>query len=122
MADTRQLVIVRRNQFSKFAQLAQAFADEPHVRLIWDRRLCEQRSKRASSSPEDRRCRDRRCDASKTWDHNDLLLLGVAERVESGTPQTEAIAIPNTNADDNAPVNKEVGLDLEGAASTVEGC
>jgi CRP/FNR family cyclic AMP-dependent transcriptional regulator len=122
MAETPQLVIVRRNQFPKFALLAQAFADEPHVRLIWDRRLCDQRRKRASSSPEDRRCRDRRCDASKTWVHNDLLLLGVAERVESGTPQTEAIAIPNANADEYAPVNKEVRLDIEAAASTVEGC
>jgi hypothetical protein len=85
MADTRQLVIVRRNQFAKFARLAQTFADEPHVRLIWDRRLREQRRERASSNPEDRRRRDRRCDPSKTWGHRDYLLLGVAERVELGT-------------------------------------
>jgi hypothetical protein len=84
MADRRQLVIVRRNQFPKFALLAQAFADEPGVRLIWDRRLREQRRERASSNRADRRRRDRRCDPSKTWGLNDYLLLGVAESVELG--------------------------------------
>ena len=80
MADT--LVIVRRNQFARFALLAQAFAAEPHVRLIWDRRLREQRRDNASSNRTDRRRRDRRCDQSKTWGLNDYLLLGVAESVE----------------------------------------
>jgi CRP/FNR family cyclic AMP-dependent transcriptional regulator len=122
MADTRQLVIVRRNQFPKFALLAQAFADEPHVRLIWDRRLSEQRRERASSNPEDRRRRDRRCDPSKMWGHNDQVLLGVAERVESGTAQTDTIALPSADTDNYARVNDKVGLTIDGAVSTVEGC
>jgi hypothetical protein len=74
------LVIVRRHQFAKFAVLAQAFAHEPHVRLIWDRRLREQRRERASSNRADRRRQDRRCDPSKTWALNDYLLLGMAEQ------------------------------------------
>jgi hypothetical protein len=78
MADT--LVIVRRHQFAKFALLAQAFAAEAHVRLIWDRRLREQRCERASSRRADRRRRDRRCDPSKTWGLNDYLLLGMTEQ------------------------------------------
>jgi CRP/FNR family cyclic AMP-dependent transcriptional regulator len=122
MPDTRQLVIVRRNQFPKYALLAQAFADEPRVRLIWDRRLREQRRERASSNPEDRRRRDRRCDTSRTWGQNDQVLLGVAERVEAGTAQTAAIAIPNVHTDESARVNEEVGLDVEVAAGTIEGC
>jgi hypothetical protein len=82
MADT--LVIVRRHQFAKFALLAHAFAAEAHVRLIWDRRLREQRRERASSSRADRRRRDRRGDPSKTWGLSDYLMLGVAESVELG--------------------------------------
>ena len=122
MSETRQLVIVRRNQFPKFALLAQAFSDEPHVRLIWDRRLCEQRRERTSSNPENRRRRDRRCDPSKSWGDNDQVLLGVAERVESGTAQTEAIARLNPNADEHGRVNEDVARDIEVAASTVEEC
>jgi CRP/FNR family cyclic AMP-dependent transcriptional regulator len=122
MADTRQLVIVRRNQFPKFALLAQAFADEPGVRLIWDRRLREQRCERPSSNPEDRRRRDRRCDSSETRTHNDHLLLGVAERVESVTAQTGTIAWPETRPDGDAHFNEEIGLDIEVAARTVEAC
>jgi CRP/FNR family cyclic AMP-dependent transcriptional regulator len=122
MADTRQLVIVRRNQFPKFALLAQAFADEPHVRLIWDRRLREQRRERAPSNPEDRRRRDRRCEPSKTWGHDDQVLLGVAERIESGADPTEPIAMPSAHTSEHARVNEEVGFDVEVPASTVEGC
>jgi len=122
MAQTRQLVIVQRDQFPKFALLAQAFADEPGVRLIWDRRLREQRCERASSSPEDRRRRDRRCDSSKTWSHNDHLLLGVAERVEPATAQSETIAISDASADGNARINEEIGLDIDVAVRTFAEC
>ena len=121
MVNTRQLVIVQRNQFPKFALLAQAFADEPSVRLIWDRRLSEQRRECASSNSEDRRRRDRRCDGSKTWGDNDHLLLGVPERVESAA-QTATIALPDANTDADARVNEEIGLDIEVAVRTVEGC
>jgi CRP/FNR family cyclic AMP-dependent transcriptional regulator len=103
MAHVRQLVIVQRNQFPKFALLEQAFADEPGVRLIWDRRLREQRRECASSSSEDRRRRDRRSDRSKTWGCNDHLLLGGAERVDA-----------------DARVNEEIGLDTEVRVRTVE--
>jgi CRP/FNR family cyclic AMP-dependent transcriptional regulator len=103
MADT--LVIVRRHQFAKFALLAQAFADEPRVRLIWDRRLREQRRECGSANPEDRRRRDRRSDRSKTWGHDDHLLLGGAERVDA-----------------DARVNEEFGLDIEVRVGTVERC
>jgi DNA-binding NtrC family response regulator len=113
MADAQQLVIVRRNQFAKFALLAQAFADEPSVRLIWDRRLRERRGEHAASDPERRRRRDRRCDLSKTWGHNDYLLLGVAARVESDTAQTEAIATRDANTDESTRVSDAVGLDIE---------
>jgi serine acetyltransferase/acyl carrier protein len=111
MPDTRPLVIVRRNQSAKFALLAQALADEPNVRLIWDRRSRERRREGASSNQEDRRRRDRRSDPSKTWGHNHCLLMGVAESVESSTAQTRAIAAPNT--DEYARVSEEVGLDID---------
>src|ERR1700730_1834157 len=73
MAETRQLVIVQRNQFPKFALLAQAFADEPSVRLIWDRRLSAQRRECAPSNSKERRRRERPCDRSKAWGDNDHL-------------------------------------------------
>ena len=122
MAETRQLVIVQRNQFPKFALLAQAFADEPSVRLIWDRRLSEQRRECAPSNSEDRRRRDRRCDRSKTWGDNDHLLLGVPERVESAAAQTATNASPDASTDAAARVSDEIGLDIEVAVRTVEGC
>jgi CRP/FNR family cyclic AMP-dependent transcriptional regulator len=105
MAHARQLVIVQRNQYPKFALLAEAFADEPSVRLIWDRRLREQRRECGSANPEDRRRRDRRSDRSKTWGHDDHLLLGGAERVDA-----------------DARVNEEFGLDIEVRVGTVERC
>jgi CRP/FNR family cyclic AMP-dependent transcriptional regulator len=121
MADTQRLVIVQRNQFPKFALLAQAFADEPTVRLIWDRRLREQRE-RSCSNPEDRRRRDRRCDPPKTWGHNGHLVLGVAERVESAIARTETIAIPDANTDGDAGVNGEIGPDIEVGGRRFEAC
>jgi hypothetical protein len=54
MIETRQLVIVRRNQLATLAMLAQAFADEPGVRLMWDRRLRERRQAPTSLDPEER--------------------------------------------------------------------
>ncbi len=77
-----QLVIVRRNQFATFAMLAQAFADEPNVRLVWDRRVHQRRRESTSSDPTDRRQRDRRRDRSLSWGNNDYVLLNTASSVE----------------------------------------
>jgi DNA-binding NtrC family response regulator len=115
MTETRQLVIVRRNQFSTFMMLAQAFADEPGVRLIWDRRLRERRRAPASLDPEERRRRDRRCDSWTTLGRTDYLLLGLTKATEAGSPRTEAIAKPDADSDEDARVSEDVGRDIEAA-------
>jgi CRP/FNR family transcriptional regulator, cyclic AMP receptor protein len=119
MAETQRLVIVQRNQFPKFALLERAFADEPTVRLIWDRRWCEQRRERESSGSEDRRQRERRSDPSKSWSHTDHLLLGVPERVHSRSADTATIATPDARSED-AGVSEAIGLDIGVAVGTVE--
>jgi transcriptional regulator of acetoin/glycerol metabolism len=43
-------------------------------------------------------------------------VLGVPESVESGTAQIEAIATPQADTDEYAPVSDEVRLDIEVAA------
>ena len=81
------LVIVRRDKFATFGLLAQVFASEPNVRLVWDRRIRERRQNDASSDPTDRRRLDRRRAASTTWGSNDYVLVNVAR---SAAPQAWA--------------------------------
>lgn len=86
MRQTQQLIIVRRNQFATFEMLAQAFAGEPNVRLVWDRRVRERRANATQPGDRDRRRTDRRKDPSLTWGSNDYLLLPVGERAETHSP------------------------------------
>jgi DNA-binding NtrC family response regulator len=115
MTETRQLVIVRRNQFGTFALLTQAFADEPGVRFIWDRRLRERRQAPTSLDPEERRRRDRRRGPWRTWEGTDYLLLGVTETTEASTARTEAIARPDADNDERTRANEDVRRDIEAA-------
>jgi transcriptional regulator of acetoin/glycerol metabolism len=110
MTQTRQLVIVRRNQLATFAMLAHAFADEPGVRFIWDRRLRERRQAPTSLDPEERRRRDRRRDPWTTWEGTDYLLLGVTE---ASSAPTETIARPDADGDE--PAHEDIRRDIEAA-------
>ncbi|HMF98911.1 MAG TPA: sigma 54-interacting transcriptional regulator [Vicinamibacterales bacterium] len=71
--ETERLVVVRRDQFAAFAVLAQAYAGEPGVRLVWDRRRRERRGTTIASDAVERRQRDRR--ASPALALNDYLVF-----------------------------------------------
>jgi transcriptional regulator of acetoin/glycerol metabolism len=73
----RRLVIVRRNEFATFARLSQTFANEPNVRLLWDRRTGDRRQS-AAPAPLDRRRRDRR-KGPTLWGPDDFLLLTISQ-------------------------------------------
>lgn len=117
MTHTERLVIVRRNEFGTFAAMAEAFADEPNVRLIWDRRVRERRWETEPSTPEDRRRGDRRRDPAMTWGNHSYLLLSIADSVEARPPEpidTGARADAYEGA--GARTSEEVRLDIEAAA------
>lgn len=71
-------MIVQRSKFATFELLARAFADDPAVRVIWDRRVRDRREA-ASSVPEDRRRRDRRGNPRSSWDHPAYLVVSVRD-------------------------------------------
>jgi transcriptional regulator of acetoin/glycerol metabolism len=104
------LLIVRQNQFATFARLAQVFADEPNVRLIWDRRTRERRERSSSSSSERRRL-DRRGEESATWARKDYLLLRVGE----GVTGPDAAASLGTR---ERKANEHIDLDIEVAVGS----
>jgi len=68
-----RLVVVRRDRVEAFAVLAQAYAGEPAVRLVWDRRRRDRRLSAATMRAGDRRQRDRRATAALAV--NDYLLF-----------------------------------------------
>lgn len=68
-----RLLVVRRDRFEAFAVLAQAYAGEPGVRLVWDRRRRERRGSAAPARTRDRRQRDRRATAALAV--NDYLVF-----------------------------------------------
>ena len=68
-----RLVVVRRDRFEAFAVLAQAYASEPGVRLVWDRRRRDRRGGAAATRTGDRRQGDRRATAALAV--NDYLVF-----------------------------------------------
>jgi len=72
-SDTERLVVVRRDRFEAFAVLAQAYAGEPGVRLVWDRRQRERRRSAGHLGAGDRRRQDRRATPAPAM--NDYLVF-----------------------------------------------
>jgi transcriptional regulator of acetoin/glycerol metabolism len=111
------LVIVKRDKFATFGLLAQVFASEPHVRLVWDRRLRERRHDSASADPADRRRRDRRRVPSTTWGSNDYLLVNIAGGIAPDVAPTTDIASA-AHADQRAVDSEEIRRDIEAAVKS----
>jgi transcriptional regulator of acetoin/glycerol metabolism len=88
-----QLVVVRRDKFATFGLLAQTFANEPNVRLMWDRRVRERRRPTASNGPDDRRRRDRRRTPSTKWTCGDYLLVNVAKSATLEAAENKTLAL-----------------------------
>jgi hypothetical protein len=70
----RYLVVVRRGVTDRYSALAQAFAADPEVRLLWDRRQAERRQEGGDHPLERRTVRERRAPASFTWTSLDFLI------------------------------------------------
>ena len=119
MALTQQLVIVRRNQFATFASLAQAFSDEPNVRLIWDRRGGDRRLAAAQPADADRRSGDRRDDPSLAWGGNEYLLLTLADRTSPDSSPSKAVVSGEAQAaHEHSQLIRDMGPDLDAAVSS----
>src|SRR5947207_2314830 len=108
----QRLVIVRRNEFATFARLAQTFANEPNVRLVWDRRIRDRRQSSEAPAGERRR-RDRRANPTTTWGPDDYLLLTIAQPEstapgDAGDPTTEQ----------RTAITEELRRDVEAAAAS----
>ena len=117
MANTQQLVIVRRNQFSTFAMLAQAFANEPNVRLVWDRRTRDRRRSADAPGGGDRRSGDRRGDQTVTWGSNEYLLLTLNEP-KPAAPSGSDPDVESGVSKEYQQLVRDLGNDLEAAAGS----
>jgi transcriptional regulator with PAS, ATPase and Fis domain len=103
--ESERLIVVRRDHFAAFAVLAQAYAGEPGVRLIWDRRRGERRGIAVAADVVDRRTRDRRVNPALAL--NDYLVFTRERRREPVAPafvhqpaDFPGIAGPRTASDD----------------------
>jgi transcriptional regulator of acetoin/glycerol metabolism len=117
LTNTQPLVIVRRDKFATFGLLAQVFASEPHVRLVWDRRVRERRRESAFTDPADRRRRDRRRTPATTWGSNDYLLVNIAGGVVPDTALAAGTG-PAAHADQRALDSEEIRRDIEAAVQS----
>jgi transcriptional regulator of acetoin/glycerol metabolism len=70
---TECLVVVKRDQFAAFALLAQTYAGEPGVRLVWDRRRHDRRGTGRPTDLAERRRGDRR--AHEVLDCHDYVVF-----------------------------------------------
>ena len=73
-AGPRPLVIVRRWKTGRFGALAAAFAGEPEVTILWDRRQHDRRRDSGASEVERRDGGDRRGMPPTTWSVMDFLV------------------------------------------------
>jgi hypothetical protein len=72
-----EVVIVRRGEFSTFALLSRAFADDAAVRLVWDRRIHDPHQTVACGGA-DTRQPDRRRPPPTSWEHQHFMLVNTA--------------------------------------------
>ena len=77
------LVIVQRGKLATFELLARTFANDPTVRLVWDRRERDRRVT-ASPAPEDRRRSDRRGSPPASWDRFQYLVVSPIDDLQNG--------------------------------------
>jgi DNA-binding NtrC family response regulator len=94
--------------------LAQAFAAEPNVRLVWDRRTGDRRATGAAPAGSDRRGADRRGDPAATWRNNDYLLLTLRDRSSAGSP----LETPGNVGAEHQQLVRDLGSDLDAAAGS----
>jgi hypothetical protein len=72
-----KLIVVRRTAVETYERLSRAFADDPNVKVVWERRTRDRRKKSNSRAPE-RRSRDRR-QFTKPWNNQGYFVIQTAE-------------------------------------------
>jgi hypothetical protein len=78
LADPR-LVIVRRGHFATFELLNRTFADDPGVRIIWDRRISARRTSTSGAPGSDkRRLTERRRMPPSQWGQLNYMIAMLA--------------------------------------------
>jgi hypothetical protein len=91
------VVIVRRGEFSTFALLSRAFADDAAVRLVWDRRV-DDRREIVACGVADTRQPDRRRPPLTSWGHQHFMLVNTADDDHAVELQQGSVA-PRTETD-----------------------
>jgi hypothetical protein len=72
-----KLIVVRRTAVETYKRLSRAFADDPNVEVVWERRTRERRKKADPPAPE-RRSGDRRR-FTKPWNHLNYFVVHIAD-------------------------------------------
>ena len=72
-----KLIVVNRTKTETFFRLSEKFADDINVRVVWDRRKREARSRQESHHPDRRRGERRRL--RKEFDGRDYVVIHVVE-------------------------------------------
>jgi hypothetical protein len=98
MVKTSTLAVVQRHEFGTFGMLARAFADEPGVRLLWDRRTRERRLTPSVLTTRERRRRQRRCAQQKSWAQNNFVLVSLTEDARTVSSEASAASDRRTRA------------------------
>jgi hypothetical protein len=78
-----KLIVVKRSKSDTYYRLADKFADDMNVRVVWDRRRGPIRAKQELREPDRRRSERRRL--KKDFDDRDYVVIHVVE-----TPQQAA--------------------------------
>jgi 5'-3' exonuclease len=79
-----KLIVVDRTKMETYRKLTDKFADDLNVRVVWDRRKNQARTRQESHYP-DRRQGDRR-KLKKGWDGRDYFVIYVVEdRLEAAS-------------------------------------
>lgn len=103
MTNRTHLAVVRRGQYATHDLLTRAFAADPQVRVIWDRRVASRRRKDLEVAAE-RRQSDRRSEAQPSWRGSDYLLL---------TVPTPAADIPSRSGAQPLALTAAIAEDVE---------
>jgi 5'-3' exonuclease len=72
-----KLIVVDRTKMETYRRLTDKFADDLNVRVVWDRRRTQARTRQESHYP-DRRQADRR-KLKKSWDGRDYFVIYVVQ-------------------------------------------
>jgi hypothetical protein len=80
-----KLIVVNQSKMETFRRLTEKFVDDLNVRVVWDRRKQQARTRQESHFPE-RRHTDRRR-LKKDWGSRDYFVIHVVEEKKNAGPR-----------------------------------